>query len=117
LKERKMKLLKYWWPPVVVYAINWILQLTGGYGWYLTDEIMHLVGGMAITVSLFWSMPEIRKDHYLLLPCVPMVFAVFWEFHEYALDTLDVGDTLCDLALGFLGACMVSIFFYRKDAK
>lgn len=71
-----------------------------------TDEVFHLFGGLSIVVMLNGIFPGKTLKDLVFLSSSTMVVAVFWEFYEYftLAEGLELGDTLCDLALGYLAA-------------
>lgn len=79
-----------------------------------TDEIMHFVGGFVIALSIyrtiFFLEQQILVKDLVFIPAATMVIAIFWEFYEFFAVTggLEIGDTLCDLAIGFFAAVLFS---------
>lgn len=83
------------------------------------DHLLHFLGGASIAFFLFGflaSLPSLftpvpRWAQYLLVFTSSCTVAVFWEFAEFALDSLmgtstqqSVTETMLDLAYGVAGA-------------
>ena len=118
------------WAPLSVFGFYLV-----GLAIHLFDNIpnmdipTHLLGG--VTITYFYRV-AIRNSQKLFgdipLP-IQIVFAftatgttaIFWEFYENILDhffgfhmVLGLGDTIKDMAMGLLGALVLSLFYRKK---
>lgn len=110
------------WAPVLVFTLHVLfsraVDVYMNYRW--SDVPMHYFGGIAMAYFLstcFAALPEgivSRKvrpyAQLILVASLTVTAAVFWEFCEYASDSIfktnalgNVYDTLQDLALGTVG--------------
>lgn len=113
---------------VFLWVIGSFYDLYEQVWWY--DEVTHFVGPAMMCV---YALSAFRKLLPVHTPQWFYVFSVFnlivmltvvWEFYEYyfarhMLTTfeMDLGDTISDLLLGFIGAGLVSVRYYWRLVK
>ena len=116
------------WAPLLVFSIHAFLSRSvHAYTiWPPLDIPVHFCGGVAIAFFVsrcFQSLPRntfqrsrVALLEILLIISLTATTAVFWEFGEFIYDQLfgsnvqiSLANTMQDLAMGILGAAMVSI--------
>jgi hypothetical protein len=122
------QILKAFFPPAILYFVQYFLELFFRiYERYPSFDIpMHFLGGVTIVLtgnSLLqiaqkekWLVIKNRAITVLLLVSFVALFAILWEFHEFLMDTYlgtqtqpSIADTMKDMFLGLLGACVFGI--------
>lgn len=118
-----MNWLKFWVFPAALYLLNLILYFLG-IDFYGMDVILHFIGGACIAWALMktkirlfcpYSWPDL-----VTVTSLVMVVAVSWEIYEYILPILGfgsfgtLGDTLCDLSVGYFGG-WVNVLGMKKN--
>lgn len=115
------KILKYFWPPFLLFVFSWIFYFGGLFDsvfWF--DDAMHVLGGLFIGCTYFFVLSYFESRKYLRLNkffkflfVVSLVAftAIFWEFYEFVLALFtsistqpSLEDTLFDLFLGVVGS-------------
>ena len=122
------KLFYFFRFPIIVFILNVFLVFFGVYDFYPWIDIpMHLIGGIVIAYSFilifnFWQERNLIKINnklikVFLIVAVVALFAVIWEFWEYAMDYFfnlpwynNLWDTMLDLFLGIFGGFIFSLF-------
>jgi hypothetical protein len=121
------------WVPLVVFAFH--VLATQAFDLYVVwpdaDMPMHFAGGVAMAFFVsqcFRTLPResARRGRLAVLELVLVVSltataAVFWEFAEFGVDRLtgsnvqlSIENTMQDLALGILGACVFAAVRGRR---
>jgi hypothetical protein len=122
------QIFKAFCPPTVLYFVQYFLELFFRiYERYPSFDIpMHFLGGVTIALtgnSLLqiaqkekWLVLKSRLVQSILLVSFVALFAILWEFHEFLMDKFlgtqtqpSIADTMKDMFLGLLGACVFSI--------
>jgi hypothetical protein len=118
------------WAPLTVVGFYLLGLVFGVYDRYPPLDIpTHFFGGVAIT---YFFRSAIRNSQALFggIPSpIQVMFAftctgtviIFWEFYENILDflfhahnVLGLADTIKDMAVGLLGALILTIFYRRR---
>jgi hypothetical protein len=118
------------WAPLSVVLFYGLGLALGWYDLYPALDIpSHLMGGMAITYFYRSAIQNSQKYIGEIPNPIQILFAftatgttaILWEFYEnlsdYLLQTRHVfglNDTLKDLALGLLGALLISLFYKKR---
>jgi len=112
-----MRVLNYWFPPVILFLINLII-FNLGIDFVGLDVGLHFLGGTLVGWSILKTKLFYRPYDpidLLLVTSLVMVVAVCWEIYEYILPLLGIGawnslgDTLCDLSIGYLGGWFAAL--------
>ncbi len=115
--------MKYYIPLAVLLLLHAVFLLTGAYSITHLDSVMHLAGGIALGMFIFWVLAcAVSRGwchdpgrHLVLVLVVSLVTtgAVCWEFYEWISDRYfgthlqdSVTDTVKDLLLGLLGGAL-----------
>jgi hypothetical protein len=123
------------WAPALVLLLHVIATLTGWYDdfWWF-DIPLHFFGGMAITWASYELLEffsfhnqfdsESKPLKILILIAFTALAAVFWEFMEFAFDSMlttnfqpGLPDSIKDMCLGLLGGAIVAIYASTKRKK
>jgi|WetSurMetagenome_2_1015567.scaffolds.fasta_scaffold880828_1 hypothetical protein len=118
------------WAPLTVIGFYLLGLVFGVYDRYPPLDIpTHFFGGVAIT---YFFRSAIRNSQAVLGETpypIQVIFAftctgtiiIFWEFYENILDflfhahnVLGLADTIKDMAVGLLGALVLTIFYRRR---
>lgn len=122
------KFLGFFWPPALVFIVNYVLDLGfNAYEFYPNmDIIFHLLGGASIALTFTFILTYLKRariyksrsffvDVFFIVGAVGL-FAIFWEFYEYLITVFfglewigDLGDTLFDLFLGLVGGLCIAV--------
>ncbi|RMD58440.1 hypothetical protein D6825_00885 [Candidatus Woesearchaeota archaeon] len=126
------ELVKIFWYPALILLVSELIinpfRLFELFWWL--DEFLHFFGGMAVAIS---ASLLLRRAHALglysadrrisifFVVCFVALVAVVWEWHEFVRDflfsqnsQLSMFDTMKDLFLGVLGACIISPFVVKR---
>ncbi len=102
--------------------------------WY--DKVVHFIGGLTIGLIIYLILEYLQNKHnwhlslkFLIIfsLAITMMGLVLWEFYEYFIDYINVGnmisdkfDTVDDLLFGFIGASIstvCAVYFLKEPEK
>lgn len=122
-------------PPAVLVGLVFLLAIinSAAYYWHLyfhfpwLDIPMHFLGGLWVALyalAWYYGAPLLKKERgtlftWMFALSVSMLVGLLWELFELSVDTIiafsqhNLGDTLLDLVMDALGACVSAYIFLR----